>query len=90
MRIDDLYPKHLFALTTKGNGMFHEGKYASNDYFIFGSETKGITDEVRNSIPIENQMRLAMQDSSRSLNLSNTVAIVVYEAWRQNGLAGGK
>ena len=70
--------------------MFHEGKYAPNDYFIFGSETKGITDEVRNSIPTENQMRLAMQDSSRSLNLSNTVAIVVYEAWRQNGLAGGK
>ena len=83
-------PKHLFALTTKGKRMFHEGKYAPNDYFIFGSETKGITDEVRNSIPIENQMRLAMQDSSRSLNLSNTVAIVVYEAWRQNGLAGGK
>ncbi len=83
-------PKHLFALTTKGKEMFHEGKYAPNDYFIFGSETKGITDEVRNSIPIENQMRLAMQDSSRSLNLSNTVAIVVYEAWRQNGLAGGK
>ena len=83
-------PKHLFALTTTGKRMFHEGKYAPNDYFIFGSETKGITDEVRNSIPIENQMRLAMQDSSRSLNLSNTVALVVYEAWRQNGLAGGK
>jgi tRNA (cytidine/uridine-2'-O-)-methyltransferase len=60
-----------------------------NDYFVFGSETKGITDEVRSSIPTSNQMRLAMQDSSRSLNLSNTVAIVVYEAWRQNDLAGG-
>ncbi|ANJ00525.1 tRNA (cytosine(34)-2'-O)-methyltransferase TrmL [Polynucleobacter wuianus] len=83
-------PQHLFALTTKGKGRFHEGRYLANDYFIFGSETKGITDEVRNSIPAGNQMRLAMQDSSRSLNLSNTVAIVVYEAWRQNGLAGGK
>jgi tRNA (cytidine/uridine-2'-O-)-methyltransferase len=83
-------PKHLFALTTKGSGRFHEGKYTPHDYFVFGSETKGITDEVRNSIPENNQMRLAMQDSSRSLNLSNTVAIVVYEAWRQNGLAGGK
>jgi tRNA (cytidine/uridine-2'-O-)-methyltransferase len=82
-------PEHLFALTTKGSGKFHEGKYVPNDYFVFGSETKGITDEVRNSIPKNNQMRLAMQDSSRSLNLSNTVAIVVYEAWRQNGLAGG-
>jgi tRNA (cytidine/uridine-2'-O-)-methyltransferase len=83
-------PQHLFALTTKGGGKFHDGQYVAGDYFIFGSETKGITDEVRNSIPTANQMRLAMQDSSRSLNLSNTVAIVVYEAWRQNGLAGGK
>jgi tRNA (cytidine/uridine-2'-O-)-methyltransferase len=83
-------PKHLFALTTKGSAKFHEGQYEPNDYFIFGSETKGITDEVRNSIPVANQMRLAMQDNSRSLNLSNTVAIVVYEAWRQNGLAGGQ
>ena len=79
----------LFALTTKGSGKFHEGKYLPNDYFIFGSETKGITEEVRDSIPVANRMRLAMQDSSRSLNLSNTVAIIVYEAWRQNGLAGG-
>jgi len=83
-------PQHLFALTTKGTGSFHAGKYEPDDYFVFGSETKGITDEVRNSIPHKNQMRLAMQDNSRSLNLSNTVAIVVYEAWRQNGLAGGK
>ena len=79
----------LFALTTKGSGKFHEGKYLPNDYFIFGSETKGITEEVRGSIPVANRMRLAMQESSRSLNLSNTVAIIVYEAWRQNGLAGG-
>ena len=83
-------PQHLFALTTKGSGKFHEGKYTPNDYFVFGSETKGITEEVRNAILENNRMRLAMQDSSRSLNLSNTVAIVVYEAWRQNGLVGGK
>ena len=83
-------PQHLFALTTKGSGKFHEGKYVPNDYFVFGSETKGITEEVRNAILEKNRMRLAMQDSSRSLNLSNTVAIVVYEAWRQNGLLGGK
>jgi tRNA (cytidine/uridine-2'-O-)-methyltransferase len=82
-------PERLFALTTKGSGKFHAGKYLPEDYFVFGSETKGITEEVRSSIPIPNQMRLAMQDSSRSLNLSNTVAIVVYEAWRQNGLLGG-
>jgi tRNA (cytidine/uridine-2'-O-)-methyltransferase len=83
-------PQHLFVLTTKGSGSFHEGKYQGNDYFVFGSETKGITEEVRNSIPSTNRMRLTMQDNSRSLNLSNTVAIVVYEAWRQNGMKGGK
>jgi tRNA (cytidine/uridine-2'-O-)-methyltransferase len=87
---EQVEPKHLFALTTKGTGNFHEGSYTLNDYFVFGSETKGINDEVRNSIPKNNQMRLAMQDNSRSLNLSNTVAIVVYEAWRQNGFSGGK
>lgn len=81
--------QHIYALTTKGSGKFHDGQYLPNDYFVFGSETKGITEEVRDSIPTSNQMRLAMQDSSRSLNLSNTVAIVVYEAWRQNDLLGG-
>lgn len=79
----------IFALTTKGSGKFHKGQYLPNDYFVFGSETKGISDEVRDTILEKNRMRLAMQDSSRSLNLSNTVAIVVYEAWRQNSLAGG-
>lgn len=89
LKTEDPDPQHLYALTTKGTGKFHEGQYVPNDYFVFGSETKGITDEVRSSIPIGNQMRLVMQDNSRSLNLSNTVAVVVYEAWRQNGLAGG-
>ena len=82
-------PQHLFALTTKGKNKFHDGRYSSDDYFIFGSETKGISEEVRNSIPPNNQMRLSMQNNSRSLNLSNTVAIVVYEAWRQSNFAGG-
>ena len=89
LKTEDPDPQHLYALTTKGTGKFHEGQYVPNDYFVFGSETKGITDEVRSAIPIGNQMRLVMQDNSRSLNLSNTVAVVVYEAWRQNGLAGG-
>jgi len=83
-------PARLFALTTKGSGKFHEGKYSPDDNFVFGSETKGITYEDRNSDPASNRMRLALQDSSRSLILYNSVAIVVYEAWRQNGLLGGK
>ena len=82
-------PERIFALTTKGSGKFHEGRYLPEDYFIFGSETKGISEEVRNAIPTQHHMRLAMKDSSRSLNLSNTVASVVYEAWRQNQFDGG-
>jgi tRNA (cytidine/uridine-2'-O-)-methyltransferase len=82
-------PKHLFALTTKGKASFAEASFTANDYFVFGSETKGISDEVRNAIPEQNRIRLPMRENSRSLNLSNSVAILVYEAWRQNGFAGG-
>lgn len=80
---------HLFALTTKGKGSFTEARFSKNDYFVFGSETKGISDEVRNAIPEKNRVRLPMRENSRSLNLSNSVAILVYEAWRQNGFTGG-
>jgi tRNA (cytidine/uridine-2'-O-)-methyltransferase len=82
-------PKHLFALTTKGKASFAQARFTENDYFVFGSETKGISDEVRNAIPEQNRVRLPMRENSRSLNLSNSVAILVYEAWRQNGFVGG-
>ena len=77
--------ERIFALTTKGTKNFHQGKFLPKDYFVFGSETKGISHEVRSYIPKNNHLLLTMQKNSRSLNLSNTVAIVVYEAWRQNG-----
>jgi len=80
---------HLFALTTKGKGTFAEARFSENDYFVFGSESRGICDEVRSSIPEQNRIRLPMRENSRSLNLSNSVAILVYEAWRQNGFKGG-
>jgi tRNA (cytidine/uridine-2'-O-)-methyltransferase len=82
-------PKHVFALTTKGKGQFAEARFSENDYFVFGSETKGISDAVREWIPEQNRIRLPMRENSRSLNLSNSVAILVYEAWRQHGFAGG-
>ena len=56
---------------------------------LFGSETAGLPDEVRNSYPPEQRLRIPMADSNRSLNLSNSVAVVVYEAWRQLDFAGG-
>ena len=81
--------KRVFALTTKGQGTLLQCSFLENDYFVFGSETKGISDEVRASIPKENHIRLAMLANSRSLNLSNSVAILIYEAWRQNQFRGG-
>lgn len=81
--------RRVFALTTKGQRSLLDTKFHSNDYFVFGSETKGISDEVRASIFRENHLRLAMLANSRSLNLSNSVAVVVYEAWRQHQFQGG-
>ncbi len=81
--------RRVFALTTKGQRSLLHAEFHPNDYFVFGSETKGISDQVRVSIPRENHLRLAMLANSRSLNLSNSVAVVVYEAWRQHQFQGG-
>jgi len=82
-------PSRLFALTTHGSGLFSEARFLPGDIFIFGSETKGLDPALRHSFPEKQRIRLPMQPDNRSLNLSNTVAVVVYEAWRQNGFAGG-
>lgn len=73
----------LFAFSTKGQRNYAEVSYRPGDAFIFGPETRGLPDQVRNSIPAQQLLRLPMLPHSRSLNLSNTVAAVVYEAWRQ-------
>ena len=75
--------QRIFLLSTKSQRNFYETQLLPNDYFVFGSETKGVNAAVRATVPLDNQVRLPMQVSSRSLNLSNSVAIVVYEAWRQ-------
>ena len=90
LKKEEVDAQRMFALTTKSSRNFHQGKFLPQDYFIFGSETKGISNDVRGFVPTENQMHLTMQKNSRSLNLSNSVAIVVYEAWRQNGFLLGK
>ena len=89
--IDTLHPDpaRLFALTTHGSAIFSEARFQPGDVFVFGSETKGLDPVLRNSFPASQRIRLPMQPENRSLNLSNTVAVVVYEAWRQNGFAGG-
>lgn len=79
----------MFAMTTHGSAPFSGICFRPGDIFVFGSETKGLRAEVRESFPSAQRIRLPMRPKNRSLNLANTVAIVVYEAWRQNDFAGG-
>jgi tRNA (cytidine/uridine-2'-O-)-methyltransferase len=82
-------PARMFALTTRGSMPFATGAFHPGDMFVFGSETKGLDPALRDSFAPSQRIRLPMRPDNRSLNLSNAVAVVVYEAWRQNGFAGG-
>jgi tRNA (cytidine/uridine-2'-O-)-methyltransferase len=79
----------LFALTTKGQALHHQTQFAADDVFLFGPETRGLPDAIIASVPAQQQLRVPMANGCRSINLSNAVAIVVYEAWRQLGFVGG-
>ncbi len=81
-------PARLFAMTTKGSQTAHELAFHPGDWFVFGSETSGLPIEIRESFPIAQRLRLPMRADQRSLNLSNSVAVITYEAWRQNGFSG--
>ncbi len=78
-----------FAFTTHGSQPLHGGAFKPGDWFIFGSESAGLPPQLRDSFPTAQRVRLPMRPGQRSLNLSNAVAVVVFEAWRQNGFAGG-
>lgn len=82
-------PSRIFALTTHGSAIFSSMRFQPGDVFVFGSETRGLDPALRNSFPTDQRIRLPMQPDNRSLNLSNAVAITVYEAWRQNNFEGG-
>jgi tRNA (cytidine/uridine-2'-O-)-methyltransferase len=75
----------LFALTTKGSGAAHDVAFQPGDWLVFGSETSGLPAEVRDTFALNQRLRLPMREGQRSLNLSNAVAVIVFEAWRQNG-----
>lgn len=81
-------PRKVWALTTKGSKSYVEADFAEGDMLLLGPETRGLPVEVRESIPHEQWLRMPMCEDSRSLNLSNACAIVVYEAWRQLGFVG--
>lgn len=81
--------RRVLACTTKGGVAHSQIEYQAGDVLLFGSETHGLPDEVLESIEPDHRLRIPMQPDSRSLNLSNAVAIVSYEAWRQQGFEGG-
>jgi tRNA (cytidine/uridine-2'-O-)-methyltransferase len=80
----------LFALSTKARRAYSEARFQEGDVFLFGPETRGLPDAIRNDLPPEQLLRVPMREGSRSLNLSNAVAIVTYEALRQLDFAFGE
>ena len=78
----------VFAFTTRGNVRHTDAHFKEGDALLFGCETRGLPDAVLASIPADRQVRLPMMPGNRSINLSNAVAVAVYEAWRQLGFGG--
>jgi tRNA (cytidine/uridine-2'-O-)-methyltransferase len=81
--------ERMFALTTKGSRQIGEVQFAAEDWLVFGCETRGLSQAQREWFAPEQCIRLPMRPGNRSLNLSNAVAVVVFEAWRQQGYVGG-
>lgn len=81
-------PKRVFACTTKGSGHYHKAKFERGDCLLFGPETRGLPNDVIESLPTEQRLRIPMMPDSRSMNLSNAVAVFIYEAWRQFDFEG--
>lgn len=79
----------IFAITTTGKTHYDKINYSQGDAFLFGSETSGLPDVIMDSFPASMRLRIPMVTDSRSLNLSNTVAVIIYEAWRQIGFQNG-
>lgn len=83
------HPARMFALTTRGTQAPSRIQFAPDDWLIFGSESAGLPAALLDSIPAPQRLRLPMRPGNRSLNLSNAVAVVVFEAWRQHDYRGG-
>ena len=80
----------MFALTTRGSRPAFELSFQPGDWLVFGAETRGLAPELREQFPLAQRLRLPMRPDQRSLNLSNAVAVTVFEAWRQNGFGGAQ
>ena len=96
LRVHDDWPalcealagRRMFAFSTRASESFAEARFQPGDVFVFGPETRGLPEEVLATFQADRRLRLPMRPGQRSLNLSNTVAVVAFEAWRQNGFAG--
>jgi tRNA (cytidine/uridine-2'-O-)-methyltransferase len=82
--------RRLFAVTTKGQHRYDAVTFIEGDVFLFGAETRGLPESILGSVDELERLRLPMLPESRSLNLSNAVAVIVYEAWRQTGFRGSR
>jgi tRNA (cytidine/uridine-2'-O-)-methyltransferase len=83
-------PARLLACSTRGQTAYGDVRYQAGDALLFGPETRGLPAALLNELPPEQRLRIPMLPGNRSLNLSNAVAIILYEAWRQHGYAGGR
>ncbi len=81
-------PRRLFAISTKGTERYCDLGYEPGDYFLFGPESRGLPADILHSMPAQQCVRIPMQPHSRSLNLANSVTLMLYEAWRQQGFSG--
>ncbi len=86
--LETLSGQRIFALTTHGQGSVFKESFLANDVFVFGSESAGLAENILQDIKTERRLRLPMRPGNRSLNLSNAVAVTVFEAWRQLGFVG--
>ncbi len=88
--LNGIYPRKVYALSTRGVTIYSAPAFEAGDAFLLGPETRGLPAEILNALPAEQRLRIPMMQDSRSLNLSNAAAVVVYEAWRQQQHAGGR
>ncbi len=84
----DVVPPRVFAVSTRGRTGYHAPAYREGDALVFGPETRGLPQAMLDGLPAEQRLRIPMLPDSRSLNLSNACAVIVFEAWRQLGFAG--
>ena len=85
----EVMPARLFGVSTRGMQRYDRVEYRPGDAFLFGPETRGLPEAILHDLPPQRRLRLPMRPGQRSLNLSNSVAVLVYEAWRQQGFADG-